>query len=128
MSFKDKEKRKQYMKEYRERTHYDQNYYQANKQRHALNSSRYKRKLYDWYIEIKSQESCIICGENDPNKLHFHHRDPKTKVMSVSDMVNWKHAKQKILDEMAKCDIMCASCHIGFHSMFDKYDDDEDII
>ena len=33
---------------------------------------------------IKEAQGCMICGYNeDGGKLHFHHRDPSTKIFSI---------------------------------------------
>ena len=46
--------------------------------------------------------------------LDFHHVDPNTKILSVSDMLG-TYGRKKVLDEMAKCVVLCKSCHKNHH-------------
>ncbi len=63
-----------------------------------------------WLSSIKSKSGCARCGHTDPRALDFHHRDPFTKFTSVSCMVAC-YAKATIINEIAKCDVLCANCH-----------------
>jgi predicted HNH restriction endonuclease len=61
-----------------------------------------------------ASKSCERCGEDDPITLDWHHTDPRTKEHSVSKM--WKdRGRQSILDEIAKCQCLCANCHRKVH-------------
>lgn len=46
--------------------------------------------------------------------MQFHHRDPSQKDFEVSMMV-MGHSRERILDEIAKCDALCANCHLKLH-------------
>lgn len=58
-----------------------------------------------------SQNPCGQCGETDPIVLEFDHRDPSLKITEVCTMVGGGWGLQKIEEEIAKCDILCANCH-----------------
>lgn len=58
---------------------------------------------------------CQRCGETDPACLDLHHRDPKAKVMTVSYMVNHGWSWERVQEEVAKCDVLCANCHRKAH-------------
>lgn len=45
----------------------------------------------------------------------FHHRDPKAKEGSFGSMVS-DASIEKLADEMAKCELLCANCHRIEHS------------
>jgi len=65
----------------------------------------------EWfYRTVVFNESCKHCGESDPIVLEFHHRHAEEKSHSVSGMIE-SHSKEKILAEVAKCDVLCANCH-----------------
>lgn len=54
--------------------------------------------------------SCVRCGYNKCyGSLHFHHRDPATKRF------DWPQLKcqrwSTVLEELDKCDLLCANCH-----------------
>jgi hypothetical protein len=61
-------------------------------------------------IEALKAEPCLDCKECfSPECMDFDHRDPKTKLMSISQMIGRR--LDKILVEIAKCDLICANCH-----------------
>lgn len=54
---------------------------------------------------------CMDCGETfAPCAMDFDHRDPSTKQAAVTRMIG-RAGTARILDEVAKCDIVCANCH-----------------
>lgn len=55
------------------------------------------------------------CGELDLRVLEFHHRDRSEKKFCVRVFIG--HSIASILDEMEKCDVLCANCHrlISYH-------------
>lgn len=68
--------------------------------------------LVNWYREIKLGLCCDGCGwDKFPEGLDFHHVDPTTKFGNVSDMVFSLYSKKRILEEIAKCEVLCLICH-----------------
>lgn len=78
-----------------------------------------KQKLREIYTanRVKAIEAlggkCIHCGESDPDTFNFHHIDPSTKQFALS--TRWKKPWDEIKDEVTKCVILCASCHLKEH-------------
>lgn len=65
-----------------------------------------KRKmLYDYL----ANKCCTDCGISNPIVLEFDHIDPTNKKHNVSSMMGYSWSK--ILEEINKCDIVCANCH-----------------
>lgn len=56
---------------------------------------------------------CIRCGEKHPACLDFHHRDPSIKEGHIGEFRRF--GKQRLLTEIAKCDVLCANCHRKHH-------------
>ncbi len=56
---------------------------------------------------------CVVCGEDRVPTLVFHHRDPSTKLFSVSQY--GRRPLFKIQEEIDKCDVLCANCHAMWH-------------
>jgi hypothetical protein len=53
---------------------------------------------------------CVDCGVTDPRVLEFDHRDPSTKSFSIG-AVKARYTWDRMLEEIAKCDVRCANCH-----------------
>ena len=69
---------------------------------------------------------CIRCGYNKcPGVLSFHHRDPNLKEFwmgSLSERINSiDELADRIKNEIDKCDILCANCHVMEHSDVDFF-------
>ena len=89
-------------------------WYLKNKKLTIERSMEHKHRDQEWFKSIKSTKSCVECGESRYELLDFHHIDPSTKITTVSDMLG-RYGRKKILDEMAKCEILCKSCHMKHH-------------
>lgn len=57
---------------------------------------------------------CIKCGETHPACLDFHHRNGKSDKLGHIGVVR-RFAMEKLLAEIAKCDVLCANCHRKHH-------------
>ena len=59
---------------------------------------------------------CEKCGYNKcMAALQFHHRDPSLKKFQL-DYRNLSNRKREcIFDELDKCDLLCANCHMEEH-------------
>lgn len=68
-----------------------------------------KRKIVWDYLMVNP---CIKCGEANPVVLEFDHRDPSKKIDHVTALVSQKRGSvAKLLEEIDKCDVLCANCH-----------------
>jgi hypothetical protein len=90
-------------------------WYRANAQRKIAWQERRREEIRQWWRELKATMCCSKCGESAPECLHFHHRDANEKTIDVSIAVGRAWSKERILDEMAKCDVLCANCHAKHH-------------
>jgi protein-arginine kinase activator protein McsA len=58
---------------------------------------------------------CADCGWNgNIAAFQFHHRDPSEKRFTISS--NPKVSWEKYWEEIEKCDLLCANCHMIRHS------------
>jgi hypothetical protein len=64
-----------------------------------------KRLLYEYLLE----HPCVDCGEADPVVLEFDHL--RDKIANVSALAASGSGWPEILAEIAKCEVVCASCH-----------------
>ena len=70
----------------------------------------------DFILEQKIGKLCAICGESDTTKLLFHHVDKATKCFTLGGAGKY-YSKTAILAEIAKCVILCRSCHSRLHAI-----------
>jgi hypothetical protein len=82
-------------------------YIQRNNRVLAHRRGRWVQLLWE-YLE---RHPCVDCGVKDARVLEFDHRDPLTKLESVSLVARQGIAWQRIEAEIAKCDVRCANCH-----------------
>ncbi|HEX5059944.1 MAG TPA: hypothetical protein VFV99_11325 [Kofleriaceae bacterium] len=91
-------------------------WYRENAKRKVAWQRRRRKEMRGWWRDFKSTKSCIKCGESAPECLHFHHRDPTEKEVDLSKIAcSGQWSKKRILAEVAKCDVLCANCHMKHH-------------
>lgn len=74
-----------------------------------------RKERKNWFVEYKSKLKCSMCPENHPSTLDFHHKDPKSKLDCISNLVAKGIKEETILEEILKCDVLCANCHRKLH-------------
>ncbi len=81
----------------------------SEKTREMRRASRVKKRKE---VEALKDFPCQDCGGSfPPYCMDFDHRDPSQKVASISTMRSLAFSLEKILREIAKCDLVCANCH-----------------
>lgn len=79
----------------------------------SKSDGKYVRRLKTLCGIIKNTFGCAQClyrNELYPSTLHFHHKWGK-KVMEVSQIRDFN----LFLQELSKCEILCANCHFEEH-------------
>ena len=74
-----------------------------------------KDNISDWFDNLRETLTCNKCGEDRFYVLDFHHRNPEEKEMNLGDVRRRGWSKERILKEVAKCDVYCANCHRELH-------------
>ena len=69
--------------------------------------NRRRRLIHD----MKKQVSCVYCGLINPLCIDFDHIDRSTKKHIPSKMVTGGHRWECVLEEISKCQPVCANCH-----------------
>ena len=95
---------------------YYSDWYKKNKQKKIdrMRISKRNRRMRNraFIRDYKQNAGCGLCGEHDPDCLQFHHVD-SSKEHDVSQMMDFK--KERILNEISKCDVLCLNCHMKLH-------------
>lgn len=107
MPYKDKNKLKEYQKKH----------YQNNKDAYKESAKSNREKAFDLVWNLKTGKECK-CGENDPNCLDFHHLDGKIASLTQAAKNRW--SEKRILEEVEKCVLLCANCHLKLHPVENK--------
>lgn len=94
---------------------YNKGWYEKNKTNHVQqvggNNRRYRREIINKLNDLKSRP-CSDCGKVfHPCAMDFDHRDPSLKIGNISRMKGRANSLDRILQEAAKCDLVCAVCH-----------------
>jgi predicted transcriptional regulator len=71
--------------------------------------SNRRRSLAEWFDHFKKDLECKNCKISDFRVLEFHHLSDK--LFNVSDGVAWGFSKERILNEISKCEVLCSNCH-----------------
>ena len=75
-------------------------------------AKRYREKRKRLGVELLGGK-CMMCGYSKClAALTFHHRDPSKKEFQISGAMM---RLEKFLEEVKKCDLLCANCHIEHH-------------
>jgi hypothetical protein len=91
---------------------YHREHYLANRQRYIDQAARRTKAIAEertaYLVEYFRLNPCTDCGETDPLVLEFDHVGQKAfNISAALRDRNW----QTILDEIAKCEVVCANCH-----------------
>lgn len=90
-------------------------YYENNKIKERNRIKQRKVELKDTYQQFKQTLKCILCSENHPATLQFHHLNPNEKEMEVSLAITNGWSFTRIQEEIKKCVVLCANCHMKEH-------------
>jgi hypothetical protein len=93
---------------------YQKEYYKKPGRKQAIINKNYERriKLKLKLKEIKINSGCAKCGfKKCSEALEFHHKNPKEKLFNISTGCLTRYSWGKIIEEISKCDILCANCH-----------------
>lgn len=86
------------------------NYYHKNKGQGKLHFERRRAEQQKLMFEYFYNNPCVDCGNTDIRTLQFDHvsdnKEHDIGIMMRGHM-NW----DKILNEMQKCEVVCANCH-----------------
>ena len=89
---------------------YDRQYCQRNQGRWQSRKNEFKRQRRQWMRELKTDKPCADCGRVfPPEAMEWDHRPGTVKLFEVSMMAG--RSPKLILEEIAKCDLVCANDH-----------------
>jgi len=94
------------------RREYDAEYWRRTRIHRLRLRKKHRRKLVAWYRALKEGTPCSDCGGVFHHAaMQWDHLPGTTKRREVSNMVLTGFRRETILDEIAKCELVCANCH-----------------
>ena len=93
---------------------YAKAHHQRNHKKYLMRTRNRNIRIRDenvkYVYEYLKQHPCIDCGETNPIKLEFDHRNGSDKVSNVSNLIR-RNGLKSLQAEIAKCDVRCSNCH-----------------
>ena len=81
------------------------------KERNAQQNKKTQSE-FEAFLAPYKEKGCVDCGRRFPDcALDFDHREAQDKEVNVSRLKGTRNWKQLVIDEVAKCDLVCANCH-----------------
>ncbi len=78
----------------------------------AVARNRNNRKQQRDFVGSLKNRPCADCGKKfPPCVMDFDHRDKNLKIGNIGSLVSQAYKKEKLLEEISKCDLVCANCH-----------------
>ena len=91
---------------------YDADWYRANRAKRREKVKADRRSHVKWMDSLKEGRPCADCGLTyPPYVMEWDHLPGTEKALVLADTRRSAHARKRILDELAKCELVCANCH-----------------
>lgn len=92
-----------------DKTH-QQEHYRKNKEAYLFKAKETKNRAVQFVRSFKEGKPCADCGNvYHPFVMDFDHL--YDKVRDISQMARRGASEESLLNEMAKCELVCANCH-----------------
>lgn len=103
--------------ERRERYKNDPDFRRTLRESATESRARKYAEAKDELADVKRASGCVVCAEDEPAVLVFHHVDQSTKAFSISAGLQsrvWR--MDEVRAEIAKCVVLCGNCHRKLHA------------
>ncbi len=78
--------------------------------------SKRKAKILLEIRAFKESKGCEICKFKDGRALQFHHKNPSSKEIDISNAICLGWSLNSLFKEIEKCSVLCANCPAILHS------------
>ena len=91
---------------------YDAAWYRLNKAKRQAKVRADRHAHVAWMDSLKEGKPCADCGQvYPPYVMEWDHLPGAEKTLVLADTRRSAHAKERILAELEKCELVCANCH-----------------
>jgi len=94
---------------------YIREHYKNNKDYYKGKAVERLKEIREWLKDLKIGLVCQKCGEDHPSCIEYHHKDPSQKDFQISKAAKLGYGKEKIVEEISKCLVVCSNCHRKIH-------------
>lgn len=105
-------KKRDYKKHREKRLAFSKKYWKEYREgRNPIVRNNYRKRV----AYFRESGVCVVCKENHPACLDWHHRDSSLKEFPVCRGISDGFSEEEIWKEIEKCDILCSNCHRKIH-------------
>lgn len=91
---------------------YHQEHYQKNKGKYVTQARNHQKRLRQMIQELKTGQTCADCQKPWPYYVLQHDHLPGTlKMVSIARIDRAGYSVERVLAELAKCELVCSNCH-----------------
>jgi hypothetical protein len=83
-----------------------------NADKHKLQKKATRVYMKEFLWRHRKLCGCKSCGVKNPRVLQYDHLEPENKILEVSAMAHNGFGLKTIKEEIKKCQILCANCHL----------------
>lgn len=83
----------------------------TNNKRYYKNKAKNHGKLMRQLVLQHKNKPCLDCGISYPYYVMDFDHVRGEKRFNLSEIINGTQSKKAILEEIAKCEVVCANCH-----------------
>jgi hypothetical protein len=95
----------------KDQRYYNVRYYAAHRDAELDRVKKRQAVTLQWLRDLR-RRPCDDCSESfPPYVMDFDHRDPSKKLFAITTGSAYLMAREKLITEIEKCDIVCANCH-----------------
>ncbi len=88
----------------------------TDKETRAKQKRDLRRTSRQYVYRYLLSNPCVDCGNTDPDVLEFDHVRGQ-KIATITKMITNRNGLERIIAEIAKCDVRCANCHRKRHAL-----------
>ena len=96
---------------------YHAKYYTKNSAKAKKHKKAYEKRNKEFITRVRKRLKCLKCGLDKWYLIEFHHLDPKTKEIGVTNLQYNAYSIERIKKEIRKCVPVCRNCHMEFHHL-----------
>ena len=86
-------------------------HYENNKEA-VKTATRLRKIAHREFIKDWKTQPCLDCGVSYPYYvMDLDHRPDTVKLANPSSLANNGWARERIIEELEKCDVVCSNCH-----------------